>query len=150
MALHVDANECKKKEKKEKKTYLEWEHADANVLRADGLACRWSCVQMVLHADGLACGWSCMWMVLRADGVACGWCCVRMVLCADGVVCGWCCMRMRCMGTWMVVAAEMVGTDECKEKTKKKVLTETRMDASLRMRCVWTRIVLDVAGGERR
>ena len=53
------------------------------------------------------------------------------------------------MGTWMVVAAEMVGADECKEKTKKKVLTETRMDASLRMRCVRTRIVLDVAGGER-
>ena len=74
---------------------------------------------------------------------------MRMVLRADGVACGWCCVRMRCMGTWMVVAAEMVGADECKEKTKKKVLTETRMDASLRMRCVRTRIVLDVAGGER-
>ena len=35
------------------------------------------------------------------------------------IACGWCCMRMRCMGTWMVIAAEMVGMDECKEKTKK-------------------------------
>ena len=78
---------AKKKEKKEKKTYLEWEHADGNALRVDGLACGWSCVQMVL--------------------------------CADGVACGWCCMRMGCMGTWMVVAAEMVGADECKKKTKK-------------------------------
>ena len=41
-----------------------------------------------------------------------------------------------------------VGTDECKEKKQKK-LTETWMDVSLRMRCVWTRIVLDVAGGRR-
>ena len=29
---------AKKKEKK-KKTYLEWGHADANALRADGVAC---------------------------------------------------------------------------------------------------------------
>ena len=40
-----------------------------------------------------------------------------------------------------------VGADECKEKEKK--LTETRMDVSLRMHCVRTRIVLDVAGGRR-
>ena len=43
----------KKTEKKEKKTYLEWEHADANALQADGLACGWSCVRMVLHVDAL-------------------------------------------------------------------------------------------------
>ena len=31
---------------------------------------------------------------------------------------------MGCMGTWMVVAVEMVGTDECKEKTKNKYLLD--------------------------
>ena len=35
----ADANECKKKEKKEKKTYSEWGHADANALHADGVVC---------------------------------------------------------------------------------------------------------------
>ena len=59
----------KKKEKKEKKTYLEWEHADANALRVDGLACGWCCMRMVLRADGVACGWCCVRMVLRADAL---------------------------------------------------------------------------------
>ena len=58
----------------------------------------------------------------RRECIACGWSCVWMVLHADGLACGWCCVWMRCMGTWMVVAAEMVGADECKEKTKKKYL----------------------------
>ena len=50
--LHADANECKKKEKKKKKTYLEWEHADRNVLRADGLACGWCCVENSIDSVG--------------------------------------------------------------------------------------------------
>ena len=33
-------------------------------------------------------------------------------------------MRMGCMGMWMVVAVEMVGADECKEKTKNKYLLD--------------------------
>ena len=113
--------EKKEKKEKRKENYSEWVHADANALCADANECKkkrrkkkkltWNgsmqtgmrCVRMVLHVDGLACGWSCMQMVLRADGLACRWCC----------------MQMGCMGTWMVVAAEMVGADECKKKTKK-------------------------------
>ena len=33
-------------------------------------------------------------------------------------------MRMGCMGMCMVVAVEMVGTDECKEKTKNRYLLD--------------------------
>ena len=76
---------AKKKRRKKIKTYLEWEHADGNALRADGLAC----------------GWSCMWMVLRVDDLACGWSCMWMVLCADGLACRWSCVQMGCMGTWI-------------------------------------------------
>ena len=47
-----------------------------------------------------------------------------MALRADGVVCGWHHMQMGCMGMCMVVAVEMVGTDECKEKTKNKYLLD--------------------------
>ena len=50
--------------------------------------------------------------------------CMQMALCTDGAACGWHCMRMGCMGMWMVVAVEMVGTDECKEKTKNKYLLD--------------------------
>ena len=65
------------KKREEKKTYLEWGHADANALRADGVACGWRCVRMPMsakkerrrknllgHANANA---------LRADGIACGW-----------------------------------------------------------------------------
>ena len=43
----------------------------------------------------------------------------------------------------MVVAAEWAWMSV----KRKKKLTETRMDASLRMHCVRTWIILDVAGG---
>ena len=95
--LHVDANECKKKRRR-KKTYLEWGHADVNVLRADSVACRWCCVRMPMsakkkekkerknllgHANANA---------LRADALYGD---------MDGGSC-------------------RVGADECREKTKKK------------------------------
>ena len=63
--------------------------------------------------------------------------CVRMALRADGLygdVDGGSCR---------------VGTDECKEKKQKK-LTETWMDVSLWMCCMWMQIVLDVADGRHR
>ena len=47
----------------------------------------------------------------------------------------------------MVVAAEWAWMSV--KRKQKKILTETQMDASLRMRCVQTQIVLDVAGGRR-
>ena len=97
----VDANECKKKEKKEKKeNYSKWVHADANALRANANECK----EKRRKKKKTYLEWE------HADG---------NVLCADGLVCRWCCMQMGCMGTWMVVAAEMVGADECKKKTKK-------------------------------
>ena len=53
--LHADVRmpmSAKKREER-KETYSEWGHADANALHADGVACRWCCMQMVLRADAL-------------------------------------------------------------------------------------------------
>ena len=99
----------KREEIKKKKTYSEWGHADANAL-----------LRMALRADANECKKKRRKKKLTWNGgIQTRMRCVRMVLRADGVACGWCCVQTRCMGTWMVVAAEMVGTDECKEKTKK-------------------------------
>ena len=80
---------AKKREEREKKTYLEWGHADVNALlwmalRADANECKKKREEKKTYLE-----WGHTDVnVLRADGVACGWCCVRMVLHADGVACG--------------------------------------------------------------